>query len=416
MTNKFCILTTNHLYLNTKGEYALCCTSDDFDNVFKSSDNSNLTLKNSRPEDIINNPTLLEIRKKMLRGEFPSQCQRCKQDENCGVKSRREFENEKFCLQADNITSAINERGEIIGLDFQYLDFRVSNLCNLECAMCSPQNSSKWEATVAKNNHAITINHKHTFDDFEIFLQKIDLNKVTHVHLAGGEPLIMKSCYSLLNYFIKNNLASKITLSFNTNLTIIPDWIDLLEYFKETNLYVSIDGVGKLNNYIRLGSDWSEIVKNLNFVEDNFSRLKISNAQIYFTVSAFNILHLKEIFTFCAGLKYFDKIPHLFEVTSPTFMSFRHISPHSLNRALADISSITSRLEKLELRESEKILLPQIEAIRKSITKGLNDPFEQDFDKMLQKQEKMKLVQFIKYFDHRAQVSLNQIVPELSIF
>ena len=47
------------------------------------------------------------------------------------------------------------------------------------------------------------------------------LKDVDHIYFAGGEPLIMKKHYEILDFLIENNLNEKVFLRYNTNLSTL---------------------------------------------------------------------------------------------------------------------------------------------------------------------------------------------------
>jgi hypothetical protein len=103
---------------------------------------------------------------------------------------------------------------------------------------------------------------------------------------------------------VLSNEISKVTISTYTNGMIIPtDYI--LEAFKKCkflDLYISIDGFGNLNEYIRGKSDFNEIVKNLKF----YSSLIDSRPEhstfigISTVVNVYNVNKLKDLDQFIA--------------------------------------------------------------------------------------------------------------------
>ena len=64
------------------------------------------------------------------------------------------------------------------------------------------------------------------------------------------------------------NLDTKVDIV--TNGTKLPDsTLDILQKFKNMNIYLSVDGIGPHNNYIRSGSKWEEVgIKSACLCED----------------------------------------------------------------------------------------------------------------------------------------------------
>ena len=66
-----------------------------------------------------------------------------------------------------------------------------------------------------------------------------------------------------LHKFLKK-LDNSVEIRFNTNATIInPNVYEELKRFDTVNMCFSIDGIGKVNDYIRWGSDWQTVETNM---------------------------------------------------------------------------------------------------------------------------------------------------------
>ena len=115
------------------------------------------------------------------------------------------------------------------------------------------------------------------------------------INFAGGEPLLYRSYFDFLETAIDEGFAAQIHLSFNTNLTQIPDqllcWI---MNFKRVSLDVSIDAIGDLNNFIRYPSRWEKVSANYESMLQLASRWPNLHVDITTAVSAYNVLHLNE--------------------------------------------------------------------------------------------------------------------------
>jgi sulfatase maturation enzyme AslB (radical SAM superfamily) len=117
------------------------------------------------------------------------------------------------------------------------------------------------------------------------------LDSVKHIYLAGGEPLIEENNYVLLNKLIERGL--KPSLLYNTNLTNIKfkdkNLTDLWQHFPEVEMTVSLDGYGKVNDYIRFGSDYEQIIQNIFTIKER-------NPHVRFTInSVASIMSMRSI-------------------------------------------------------------------------------------------------------------------------
>lgn len=202
-----------------------------------------------------------DIRRNMLRGHWNAVCKRCLITELNGGVSRRNIENSKFVsLMDDLLTCTAQDGGTSFG--FKSIDYRLGNLCNLQCRMCSPFSSTAWigewnevkpkedhisEELKRELSHYDWIKKDLLFEEF-----KLKLPEATHLHFAGGEPLIAPQMSKMLKFCVEKGYAKNLDLTYNTNITILPpNVLELWKEFKSVKLLCSIDGFEKVNDYIR---------------------------------------------------------------------------------------------------------------------------------------------------------------------
>ena len=141
----------------------------------------------------------------------------------------------------------------------QFLDIRNSNLCNLKCRTCGPHFSNKWGDELG---YEITIK-RHDITEHLPYLLTDDLH---WMYFTGGEPLINKDHWDLLETLITSGRSRNIKLMYNTNMTTLKykntNIVSIWRQFAGVTVNCSIDAVGEKLNYIRSGADWREIKKN----------------------------------------------------------------------------------------------------------------------------------------------------------
>lgn len=320
-----CTIPWTHTAVYQNGEYGICCMC-----VYHA---SGRLFTNGKAESVIdkdintvrNHPTYVELRKSMLAGEKHPLCKLCWDEEELGGKhSKRQGQQYIYKNTLDKILEKGDPSGNIDVNEFpvQYLDLRLGNLCNLACRSCGPDNSSLWleylgfkQFTVGGRPGTYNITNENKVykiveDDFnywksnvfEDFLTKV-LPTVNRIYFTGGEPLINKRHYQILDYCIENGFAKNIELEYNTNGTTLN--LNLLEQwrqFKLVDVCWSIDAMGPLANYVRYPTDWKVVERNMRlFDEVDISHLKGSTNA---TISVFNILHLPEFYTWFYNQKF----------------------------------------------------------------------------------------------------------------
>lgn len=295
----FCVMPFLHLSAKTSGALRLCCESPN-------SDLSPRTLLGKdRVEEIWNGPYYQEVRRKMLNGEKMASCQICYKKEEKGVISRRMEYNEAWKNKLSPSTweeiTALKNQG-IQPTPPQYIDLRQGNICNLKCRMCNSMTSS----TFAKEWQELQDSHQTVgFDDendnlkfskrmqpwyeSELFWKDLEFlaPHLKKIYLTGGEPLLIKNNLKLLKRILE--LGNRdIEISINTNLTVISEeFLEVFSQFKKATFSLSIDGVGKTNDYIRYPSQWNELERNIFLVTKTPIRLDIT-----YTLQAYNFFDI----------------------------------------------------------------------------------------------------------------------------
>jgi len=156
----------------------------------------------------------------------------------------------------------------------RYLDVRNSNLCNFECIICCPEYSSKWAERLNRDQNFVTT-------DFDV-----DLSQVQKIYFAGGEPLLNKKHWDILDAIED---PSKVDLVYSTNLSTLHKSQDYWPRFQHVRVNPSLDGIGKFGEQVRLGLNWDVFCKNLDIVQ----RMPNVSVEINFTVNLLNIWDLE---------------------------------------------------------------------------------------------------------------------------
>src|SRR5690606_25684629 len=121
----FCIYPFSHLATKTEGTFKLCCRSEPLSSVQEIS-----------AIELWHSERYKSIRRQMLRGEKPAECQDCWNLESLGTRSMRQraladFPNSRW-NQFSPVLDATEEDGTVHALP-QAIELKLSNLCNLRC-------------------------------------------------------------------------------------------------------------------------------------------------------------------------------------------------------------------------------------------------------------------------------------------
>jgi MoaA/NifB/PqqE/SkfB family radical SAM enzyme len=144
------------------------------------------------------------------------------------------------------------------------------------------------------------------------------LPDLKQLHFAGGEPLLVSEMGDFLQACVDEGLAGGIDLSYNTNLTVVPDRLKKIwPRFRAVKLMVSIDAFGALNEYIRHPSRWSVIDRNLRDVDVGFREYGLTEVFLATTVQVYNVLHLRELYDYLLQFQNIARLPHLTDLHFP---------------------------------------------------------------------------------------------------
>lgn len=257
----YCALPFNHMNFHPNGQVSICCVAkmDGRDSGFAKDEYGRLmNLKTDSIDSIFNAPSVKKIRSEMLDGKFPSACEGCYKIEQYGGKSRRTTENTRW------------ENREEQKLEF--IDLRLSNLCNLKCLMCYPDSSSSLISDYKEWSDEMPFMTKN-IADFELFqwfdesiIDQLHQHKdsLKYLYINGGEPFIMPMQWKLLEKLIEWDVAKNIHISYNTNCTTYDEsFSDYWKHFKVVTLGCSMDAVGDKNKFIRYPNDWDKANENI---------------------------------------------------------------------------------------------------------------------------------------------------------
>ena len=294
----FCMAPFVHIQKNSFGEYNPCCMFND--RIYSEYDSIHQAFNGDENK---------LLRKKMLKDEYISGCDKCYRDESLGKKSYRQRFNERY------------DESYIKHPIIKELEIALSNKCNFKCVDCNTKFSSSWydddillgrDFYIKKGRN---IRNKVIDNDFD----EMDLNEIK---ILGGEPFLDNRYIEIF----KKLDTSKITLFFVTNNSIFPNekWIEQFSNFKFINFNISIDGVHDVAEFVRFGTKFSKFEKNYK----KWLAISPDNMQIipHFVFHSLNILNFDDTVDWLSTV-YEKKIEDILHLLSYDFLS----QPEMLN-------------------------------------------------------------------------------------
>ncbi len=370
-------------------------------------------------EDYWNSYGMRKIRKQMISGEKPEACKRCYLEEAIGKFSHRmlyKAKFRKFFHKIEHDIKTYKKNAYKSHFSIQYLELQLSNLCNLKCRMCWSGNSSKIEEEYKEllkknpNNKFTIVNFldrakKPTWHETNEAWETIYkcASKLRELSLTGGEPLLMKQNWELLDYLKAKGYSKNIKLQISTNCTIPPKrLIENLEAFSSCYIIFSIDGYQEVQEYIRYPSKWKTIEKNIIKILKN--RSKNTHCSFNIVIQAYNILNLTAL------LKWIDKLYECYKgLYSVCLLPLK-------GRPFLDISILPENVKKealLKIHQYEKC------SHKKCVSNGLCMDLDQIKNILIKENKNIKkdLTAFYKYtklLDQHRGNSFEKTFPELN--
>ena len=288
----FCMLPWTHMHAFPDGRAYPCCLADYWHPVGD--------LRKNTMEEVWNQQPYQTLRSNMLNEQPSKECKKCYEQEANGFFSMRNDANRNYGHHVSEVDST-DSSGYNPKFQIRYWDVRFSNLCNFKCRSCGPIFSSNWF-----NDHVKLYNRtpdvlgremarvEYTTGDEDGMLEQM-LPHVPHleqVYFAGGEPLIMKEHYFMLEKLIEHD-KTEVRIQYNTNFSELAfkdkHVFEYWRYFKNVSVGASLDASGARAELMRKGADWQQTV-------DNRRRMiaEVPHVDFYIsaTVSAMNVLHV----------------------------------------------------------------------------------------------------------------------------
>jgi len=280
----FCIYPWIHLHAYPTGQAYPCCHGE---MAYPVGNTRNNTL-----EEIYRDAPMRELREDMLNERPNPACGRCYEQEESGFFSGRRSANKHH---GHHIKRIDDDKFQM-----SYWDIRFSNLCNLSCRSCGHIFSSSWYQDQAKlaggtwkdHNQALNYAGRTETDMWEQLIPHLDY--VEQIYFAGGEPLMMKEHYNILDELERRGRFD-VRLIYNTNFTHIKlkdrTVFDYWKRFTSVAVGASLDAMGPRAEYIRKGTDWAVVEANRRQMLETCPGVDF---YISPTLSIMNALHLPD--------------------------------------------------------------------------------------------------------------------------
>ena len=317
--SKSCVLARHGMSVESNGTLMPCCQFYE-----KEHDGNQAYTFREYPQWRIEMDQLAED---LDNGIKDARCAQCWHDEDLGYDSLRTASNDRHrYIDADKKNQ---------NTDPWHVEFKLGNFCNLRCIMCSPYSSSSIWTEFIKNKSSYNsvgikwgpLSGEHKWwetDAFAEFSSKT-LSTVRYLHFSGGEPFMVPGLADMLSQVPE---PSTVDLLFVTNMTMLDDTVlELIKQFKSVNFAVSLEGTGRHNDYVRYGSDFAVIEKNIERVKNLIPGQ--TSLVVNHTFQHTSIYSLPQLIEWCDNQK-FDI--HFSKHGGPDYMKINSVPPADIKK------------------------------------------------------------------------------------
>jgi len=202
-------------------------------------------------EQARNSTHMQNMRRKMLNNQHDSGCQ-CPAEEAAGIYSMRQAAVDQFGYQPFGKLKTV--------------ELFFDNVCNLKCRMCASTHSHLWFEE-EKELYGTTLNPTKYIK--RNISEELNVSELDEIKIYGGEPLQSLEAEKFFGKLLSEGNVENIRIDMSTNATKLPmpNTLEVFKKCKELKLNLSIDAYGKLNDFIRSGSNWNEIAENMKFFD-----------------------------------------------------------------------------------------------------------------------------------------------------
>lgn len=382
---------------NTDSSLRVCCNTNHGGHIFR--DGKKIFLKDViSGAEVQQTETVKQLKEKMLGGQRPRFCSSCFDVEAANGISIRQYYVKKY----EEVVERIIDSNDINHFEkTKFLDFSLSNNCNLKCRMCTPGSSYllkddfdslnlSYDAEYSNNAHKLW-----TYEGVIENLISTESEEISDILFTGGEPLTNQVHLKILQGLVAKGRAPEVSLTYHSNLMVLPDAVvECWKKFKKVDLHLSLEGHEKYNDYIRHHSKWPKIIQNLEKLLAVKDEIKLW-LEIHTVFQAYNILIIPEYLSY---LKKYDALipcfPHFIWLDNPSFLSANSL-PQDLK--LAAVRAIETYLaDHLQFYLSSTFSSFNMEKYQilqgclKRMDMGINDSAKNEFVNYTLKLDKLR--------------------------
>jgi MoaA/NifB/PqqE/SkfB family radical SAM enzyme len=355
--------------------------------------------------NVWDNGKFVQLRTDMVDGiwNLPG-CATCHEREKQGLVSQRiNWKTNERWWNGD-IWDSKNFEHSKTGNNIYHLFLNTSNLCNFKCRMCNSMFSNSWinDDKLLRDNgfkREEYTDYTKNRNDLMTFVTNLlpQLAELRMITVTGGEPFINNDLLDVFDVLDNAGILKNVRLSITTNGSLLTEQHLLrLRNAKSVNINISVDGTGKLFEYMRGGEQctWEELTNKIDMVckfrneYKNFLFSPNASYQIY------NMLNVKEFYDWAEPL--IRRPDEWIEYRLLTHPEYLHVAmaPDSIKqKALSQIEYVEQKYDP-----ANKFFL---ENMKKNLAMTKTSTQWQEFKK------------FTSLLDNKRDQKLRDVCPEL---
>jgi len=278
------------------------------------------------------------IRKEMMEGVRPKECEYCWKIEDLGDDKVSDRVYKSVIYTDEELRQAKEELGYTEDVDLKTLEIAFDPNCNFGCSYCNASFSTTWQKDIKvfgayqnlvsdgagafrhDGKHAMPYGRKNEGNPYvEAFWKwwEAELqHSLRELRVTGGEPSMSPDFWKLMDWW-KSHPECNVAFAVNSNLGQKKQLLDALiessKSFKDFSIYTSCEATGLQAEYIRYGLDWKVWLENMYRVnrEANVTSVNVMmtiNALCLFSITDFmdEMLKLKAEFGHQAAVMSFN--------------------------------------------------------------------------------------------------------------
>jgi organic radical activating enzyme len=256
------------------------------------------------------------IRKQMLEGVKPKECDYCWKIEGLGPDRVSDRVFKSVIYTDEELEQCRAMYGWEKDVDLKTLEIAFDPNCNFACSYCNASFSTSWQNDIKKNGpyqnlvsdgagafqhdggHSMPYGRKNEGNPYiEAFWKwwEAELqHTLRELRVTGGEPTMSQDFWKLMKWW-ENHPECETEFAMNSNLgqkqELFEQLLKATHNFKTFHLYTSCESIGSQAEYIRDGLVWESWLKNVDRI---MTEGKVTTVNCMMTINALCLFTLPE--------------------------------------------------------------------------------------------------------------------------